>query len=87
MIGEFMGLKGGGDQRGMHGRTDESNILATCAPRFDGYAYAEAAGFDLAEVTNRLIDDGIWPETGELRLAAFFGLPHSCSWPSRSLGG
>src|SRR5258705_11640185 len=52
----------------------EDEILICCALRFDGYAYVEAAGLTFPETTNRVVDDGIWPESREERLTVFFGL-------------
>jgi putative DNA methylase len=46
----------------MHDRPDESTILATCALRFDGYAFAEAAGLF------NLIEDLVWENTNDPRV-------------------
>ena len=57
-----------------YGGPGEDEILICCALRFDGYAYAEATGLILSEATDRLVADGVWPESREERLAVFFAL-------------
>jgi hypothetical protein len=52
----------------------EDDVLICCALRFDGYAYAEATGLTFPEATDRLVDDDVWPEGREERLAVFFAL-------------
>ena len=52
----------------------EKACLMTCALRCDGYALADAIGYDVLVAQNALIDDGFLPERGEERLVQFFML-------------
>lgn len=66
-----------------------NRIMAACALRFDGYAYAQsrAEGGLLVELTRRFEDTLVFSEIEEENHAAFFAFQrYLCKWGGESLG-